>query len=99
MKFDSQTVQKIADLARVQLSNDEVTKFASQLEGVLEYINKLNELNTSGVEPLTHALDLDTPTRAADEVRASPGANQMLASAPEHLHDSFKVPQVLGGGN
>lgn len=99
MQFSEDTVRKVAELARIQLTQDEVSKFSSQVGKVLGYIEKLNELNTENVEPLTHALELATPTRATDEARPSPGADVMLASAPEKLHDGFKVPQVIGGGS
>lgn len=99
MKLSEDTVKKVAELARMQLTQDEVVKFSEQLGKVLGYIEKLNELNTENVAPLTHALELETPVRAADEARPAPGTDVMLASAPEKLHDGFKVPQVLGGGN
>lgn len=99
MNFSQDTVRKMAELARLQLTEQEVETFTAQVGKVLTYIDKLGELDTTNVEPLTHALELITPTRAADEARPSPGSAAMLASAPEQLHDSYKVPQVLGGGS
>lgn len=96
-KFGETTLNKVADLARLQLSAAEVEKFSQQLSEILGYIEKLNELDTSKVEPLTHALELSTPLRP-DEAKPSSGAETMLSCAPEHLYESFKVPQVMGGG-
>jgi aspartyl-tRNA(Asn)/glutamyl-tRNA(Gln) amidotransferase subunit C len=96
--FGPETVTRVADLARLQLTPEETNRFAAQLASVLAYIEKLNELDTTQVEPLTHPLELDTPLRP-DVARPSPGAAAMLESAPEHLYDSFKVPQVMGGGH
>ena len=95
-QFGEETVRKVAELARLRLNDQEVAKFTEQLGNVLGYIEKLAQLDTSKVEPLTHPLELATPMRA-DEAVASPGAETILSAAPEHLHDSFKVPQVLGG--
>jgi aspartyl-tRNA(Asn)/glutamyl-tRNA(Gln) amidotransferase subunit C len=97
-KLEPETIHKVADLARLHLSDDEVVKFSSQMEQVLNYIEKLNGLETSSVEPMTHPLELTTALRP-DETRPSLGAEALLASAPEHLYDSFKVPQVMSGGS
>jgi aspartyl-tRNA(Asn)/glutamyl-tRNA(Gln) amidotransferase subunit C len=97
VEFGPETVRKVADLARLKLSDDEVQKFTVQVSNVLGYIEKLNEINTDGVEPMTHALDLLTPTRE-DVARPSPGAERMTGLAPDALHEQFKVPQVMGGG-
>lgn len=95
--FTPEAVRKIADLARIQLTDEESAKFAGQLDQILGYIDKLNTLETSAVEPLLNALDIETPMRV-DEIRPSPGAEVMTACAPEPLYEQFKVPQVIGGG-
>lgn len=97
-KFSEDTVKKVADLARLQLSAEEVTKFTHQVGEILKYIEKLNTLDTSNVEPLSHALDLTAVLRA-DEARPSIGAEAITASAPESLYENYKVPQVMGGGS
>ncbi|MBI3543591.1 MAG: Asp-tRNA(Asn)/Glu-tRNA(Gln) amidotransferase subunit GatC [Deltaproteobacteria bacterium] len=96
-KFGSDDVRKVAQLARLKLTDEEVGKFAHQLESVLGYVAKLSQLSTDGVEPLTHPLELATPLRP-DDARPSPGAETMVSSAAEHLYENYKVPQVLGGG-
>jgi aspartyl-tRNA(Asn)/glutamyl-tRNA(Gln) amidotransferase subunit C len=94
-KFTEADVRKIADLARLELSDQEVTKFASQLGDILGYIQKLNELDTTGVEPMTTPHAFDTPLRD-DEVIPSLGPTAMLQSAPDQMYENYKVPQVLG---
>jgi len=98
IKFSEETVKKVADLARLQLSAEEVTKFTHQVGEILKYIEKLNTLDTTNVEPLSHALDLTSSLRS-DEARPSPGADAMTESAPESLYENYKVPQVMGGQN
>ena len=91
------TVRTIADLARLQLTDDELERFTAQLGDVLGYVEQLNALETTGVEPLTHPLELTTALRE-DVARPSPGAEIMTGCAHEAMHESFKVPQVIGGG-
>ena len=95
-KFGADTVRKVADLARLQLDEAEVTKFTQQVGQILEYVEKLNWLDTSKVEPLMNPFDVTTPLRP-DEVCPSPGAEEMVSLAADHLFDSYKVPQVMGG--
>ncbi len=95
VSFDENTVKKVADLARLQLSSEEVQAFSKQLGSILGYIEKLNQLDTSKVEPMTNGLDIPTPRRA-DEERKNPGVEKMLSVAPESIYDNYKVPQVLG---
>ncbi len=95
-KFGPDTVRKVAELARLQLSDIEVAKFTEQLGHILEYVDKLNTLDTSTVEPLLSPLEVATALRL-DEVRPSPGAEVMVSLAPDQLYDNYKVPQVMGG--
>lgn len=97
-KFGPDTLRKVADLARLQLTDAEVQKYTEQVGQILGYIEKLNTVDTSKTEPMTHPLALETPLRP-DEARPSPGAEAMLACAPESLYESYKVPQVMGGGH
>lgn len=90
--------RRIAELARLELTDAEVRTFTPQLESILGYIEKLQQADVAGVEPMTHPLDLTTPLRE-DVVRPSPvdaeGKPRVLESAPDVLHDGFKVPPVL----
>lgn len=96
MQFTEDDVRKVAALARLELTSEEVTRFAGQLGNILGYIQKLGELDTKNVEPMTTPHKMETPLRE-DVAQKSPGAEAMLACAPEHLYDNYKVPQVLGG--
>ncbi len=90
--------RKIADLARLELSNEEVQTFTGQLGDILRYVDSLQEVDVSKIEPLTHPLELQTPMRE-DVIVPSPvdaeGKPKILKSAPEVLYDGFKVPPIL----
>jgi aspartyl-tRNA(Asn)/glutamyl-tRNA(Gln) amidotransferase subunit C len=96
--MDSKIILKTASLARLHLSETEAQKFAVQVGDILKYVEKLNELDTSTIVPMTHAFEYETPLRE-DELKKSLGAEKLLHSAPEHLYETYKVPQVLGGGS
>jgi aspartyl-tRNA(Asn)/glutamyl-tRNA(Gln) amidotransferase subunit C len=93
-KIDSGQVRKVARLARLDLSDAEVQEFTGQLEAILEYVEKLNELDTTEVEPLAHCLPIDSVFRE-DEVRDSLGTEKVLANAPQRDGPFFKVPRIL----
>ena len=97
MALSEKDVLYVADLAHLELTEEEVKKFGPQLDAVLEYVQKLNQLDTTGVEPMaqvTHAAvensalrdDLSKPTFTQEEA---------LQNAPETGGGSFKVPQVI----
>lgn len=92
--IDEAQVRKVAKLARLELTDEEVGRFSRDLGAILEYIQKLNELNTEGVEPLAHCLPITNVLRP-DEVRPSLGAEATLANAPERYEDYFKVPSIF----
>lgn len=92
-------VEKIAELARLELTPDETAAFTKQLGSILSHIEKLNELGTSEVEPMSHCLTVGSETEVAlrdDLVR--PGIGQSLATqnAPDSEDGYFKVPKVIG---
>src|SRR4051794_22952270 len=90
--------RRVAELARLELSDQEVSTFTSQLGEILKYVEQLQKVDTQNIEPLTHPLELKTPLRA-DEVRPSlvdqDGKPKVLSSAPDVLYDGFKVPPIL----
>lgn len=94
MAIEIKDVEYTAKLARIDLSAKEKKLFARQLDGILEYINKLNEVDTSGVEPTTHILPLKNVYRE-DKVQDSLPVDKALQNAPEREGDFFKVPQVI----
>ncbi len=83
----------VSNLARLNLREDEVEKFTEQLGAILEHISKLNEVDTEGVEPTSHVLDLVNVFRE-DEVTESPIEN-MEKMAPDFARGHFRVPKVI----
>ena len=93
-KIDEAQVRKVAKLGRLDLSDKEIADTTIQLSGILEYIEKLNEVDTSNVEPLAHCLPISNVFRA-DEIKESLGTEKTLANAPQSDKDFFKVPKIL----
>ncbi|MBI3956431.1 MAG: Asp-tRNA(Asn)/Glu-tRNA(Gln) amidotransferase subunit GatC [Candidatus Kerfeldbacteria bacterium] len=89
-------VEHIATLARLLLTPDEVTRFSGQLSSILDYVAKLNELPTDGVEPTRQVTDHVNGTRS-DIVReqTEPTRRAILEQAPELAEDGFRVPPVF----
>ena len=87
-------VRYVAHLARLALSPEEEQKFGSQLSSVLEYIEKLKEVDVSGVEPTAHAFPLVNVTRP-DEVGASLSHEEALRNAPSQSNGLFIVPKIV----
>ncbi|HOM60509.1 MAG TPA: Asp-tRNA(Asn)/Glu-tRNA(Gln) amidotransferase subunit GatC [Anaerohalosphaeraceae bacterium] len=98
-KIDELLVRRVAQLARLELSDQEIVQFSMQLSAIVNYIEKLNELNTDEVEPLAHCLPICNVFRS-DEVLPSLTQERALANAPDAENGYFKVPKVLenGGG-
>ncbi len=96
-KISREQVEKVAKLARLDLSEQELTEFTGQLSSILEYIEKLNELDTDSVEPLAHCLPVHNVFRD-DVVIPSLDVDSALKNAPASFDNHFKVPKVLDGG-
>jgi len=94
MKISKEDVIKVAELARLEFSEEELGKFTEQLGNTLGYIEKLNELDTDNVEPTSHVLDVSTPLREDNVVKLLT-IGEVLQNAPETEDDFFVVPQVL----
>src|SRR5215813_9757870 len=100
MSITRDDVEKIAELARLELTADEVVSFAGQLSSILGYIDKLNELDTSGVEPMSHcstAGEQPDELRREDNVAPSLGQKIAVENAPDAEDGYFRVPRVIGG--
>ncbi len=93
-RIDEKQVREVAMLGRLELSDDEVTMFASQLSEILSYVEKLGELDTEGVEPLAHSLPIKNVFRddVAGEVLSRSAA---LANSPHCDDEFFLVPRIL----
>jgi aspartyl-tRNA(Asn)/glutamyl-tRNA(Gln) amidotransferase subunit C len=87
-------VKYVAHLARLSLSADEEQTIGRQLSNILGYIEKLNEVDVTGVEPMAHAFPLVNVTRA-DEVRPSLTNEEALRNAPATANGLFIVPKIV----
>lgn len=95
-KIDIEQVRQVAKLSRLDLSEDEIKQFSSQLSAILEYIEKLNQLDTSKVEPLAHCLAINNCLRD-DVIKPSLGTEKTIANAPDKDGQFFIVPKILEG--
>ncbi len=94
MKITKEEVEYVAHLARLEFSGEEIGKFTSQLNDILLYMEKLNQVDTTGVETLTHATYLSNAFRD-DEIRSSLPHELSLANAPDEKANTFRVPKVI----
>ncbi len=94
MAFSDDDIRKLARLARLELTEEEVQTLGPQLERILGFVEQLAELDTEGVEPMTTALDV-TNRWAADCVQPSLSREAALANAPLADDECFLVPPVL----
>jgi aspartyl-tRNA(Asn)/glutamyl-tRNA(Gln) amidotransferase subunit C len=94
MALTPETVIQVAHLARLTLSEEEVELFTRQLNDILSYVEKLNELETTDVPPMAHVLELNNAFRE-DEVTESLPLDEALANAPDRKRNSFAVPKII----
>ncbi len=87
-------VDHVARLARLELSASEKERMRKELDGILSYIDKLRVLDTSGVEPTSHAVPLTNVMRDDIEVPSLP-QDEMLANAPDRHGELFRVPKII----
>jgi len=87
-------VVHVARLARLELSDTEMERMREQLNGILGYIDKLKELDVSGVEPTSHAVPLVNVMRE-DAVVPPFAQDAMLANAPDRVGEFFRVPRII----
>ena len=92
--IDREQVNKVAHLARLDITADEAQQFTSQLNSILDYFEQLQELNTDDVEPTTRAIETSNITRA-DKLEPFPHKQELLQSAPEQEGDYFRVPKIM----
>jgi aspartyl-tRNA(Asn)/glutamyl-tRNA(Gln) amidotransferase subunit C len=87
-------IEHVALLARLDLTEEEIERFTGQLNSILEHFNQLNELDTTGIEPTSHAVPLGNVLRE-DAVTPSLSPEEVLANAPETGDTCFRVPRVV----
>ena len=95
MSLTRQDVEKVALLARLKFDEAELDKITKHMVQIVQYVDKLSELNTEDVEPMAHALDIQNAL-AEDESRPSLSRKEVLKNAPKHDEEYFLVPAVLG---
>lgn len=87
-------VEYVAQLSKLSFSDEEMDKFTVQLNGILEYVNQLNEINTDGVAITAHAVPMHNVLRE-DVVEESMDIEKVLMNAPDKDQNCFKVPKVI----
>lgn len=97
MSISEQEIRRVAELANLALADDEVAQMARDLSGILTHVDKLNELDTTGVEPMAQVIfdSGETATLREDRERAPLGNHDALANAPLAGSGYFKVPKVI----
>ena len=94
MSVSTEEIENIANLARLNLNENEKEKLKGQVNQILEYVKKLNELNTDDIEPLSHTLELTNVFRK-DEVQESLSQHKAPLNAPVKSDQFFRVPKVI----
>ncbi|MHA7582798.1 Asp-tRNA(Asn)/Glu-tRNA(Gln) amidotransferase subunit GatC [Paenibacillus vandeheii] len=94
MSITNNDVQHVAKLARLNLTAEEEQTLTGQLNAILKYAEKLNELDTDDIEPTTHVLHVSNVMRD-DETKESLSIEQVMRNAPEEEDGQFKVPAVM----
>jgi len=94
MSLDKATVRNIANLARIEVRDEELDHLAGELSNILHFVEQLAEVNTDGIQPMTAVAALTLPMRA-DSVTDGGYPDQVLANAPEAEEGFFTVPKVV----
>jgi len=94
MKLTTEQLREVALLARLRLSPEEESPLAMELDAILRYMDKLNQLNTDHVEPFKHEITDLKPLRE-DQVTNRPDTESLLANAPDRDGTFFKVPKII----
>ncbi len=94
MKISQKDVENVARLARLTLESENLQVMTSQMDAILGYVDKLNELDTDGIEPMAHAVPMSNAFRQ-DEIQPAIGIERALQNAPAFGDNCFKVPKVI----
>lgn len=95
--MDIETARKVARLARIEMDDAELAKIAPQLSSILEWIEQLDEVDTSSVEPLANVVNIPLRLRE-DVVNDGNCRDKVLSNAPEEMQGFYVVPKVIGEG-
>ncbi|MGB1077265.1 MAG: Asp-tRNA(Asn)/Glu-tRNA(Gln) amidotransferase subunit GatC [Bdellovibrionales bacterium] len=93
-KMDLKTVERVANLARLELAEEQKTALCEQLGNIIGFVEQLNEVDTDNVEPLASVVDMDLPLRK-DEVTDGNKKEDVLANSPEENEDFFVVTKIV----
>lgn len=94
MSVTKEDVKKIAELARLEFSDSEIVNYTTEMNKILGYVEKLNELDTKDVEPLSHPIENSNVFRE-DVTKISTEREKALGNAPDKTSEHFKVPKVI----
>lgn len=94
MKITREEVEHVAKLAKLNMSEEELVKMTGQLDTILSYVDKLDELDTAAVVPTTHAFSIYNAFRE-DEVKKSLSVDEALANGPRVNGEAFVVPRII----
>ncbi|MBN2565482.1 MAG: Asp-tRNA(Asn)/Glu-tRNA(Gln) amidotransferase subunit GatC [Candidatus Eisenbacteria bacterium] len=94
MRLTPEQVEHVALLARLRLTEDEKARFTTQLNSILEHFEQLQQIDTTDVEPMSHAVPMSNVLRE-DEVKPSLAPEEALRNAPDSDDDCFRVPRVI----
>lgn len=94
MNIDKETVEKVAHLARLELAEDEKETMIADMNKILGFMDKLNEINTSGIEPLVYMTN-EINTVREDVIKQEVTHEEALLNAPKHDNDYFLVAKVI----
>lgn len=87
-------VKKIAELSKLEFAENELEEFTHEMNSILDYVEKLNELNTENIKPLSHPIESSNVFRE-DELKISSSTEDALKNAPNKTSEYFKVPKVI----
>ena len=94
MTIDREEVKKVANLARLNITEAEEKAFTTQLNSILDYFDRLSELDTTDVPPTTRAIETSNITRS-DKLDPFTAKDELLKAAPEQQGDFFRVPKII----
>lgn len=96
--IEKETILKIAHLARLEFSDAEIGNLQEQVGRVLEYVERIQQAPTEGVEPTAHVMDVRLVLRGDVPAQGETAAGRYLEGAPESGYGFFKVPRIVEGG-
>uniref|UniRef100_A0A7C4AIH7 Aspartyl/glutamyl-tRNA(Asn/Gln) amidotransferase subunit C n=1 Tax=Thermodesulfovibrio aggregans TaxID=86166 RepID=A0A7C4AIH7_9BACT len=94
MKISKEQVKHIAMLARIELNEDEIELYQEQLSKILDYVEKLNEIDTTEIEPTSHVINLSNVFRE-DRIKPWLSRDEALKNAPDATDKFFRVPKII----